>query len=100
MPEWLQTSLANGADPSPAILAWRIGTALLLGGVVAAIYRWARRGESIQPTFLTTLVLLAGVIAMATQVIGDNVGAHSASCAPSPWSGSAPWSRTPRTPPS
>jgi hypothetical protein len=73
MPDWLQTSLANGGDPSPAILAWRIGTALLLGGVVAAIYRWARRGESIQPTFLTTLVLLAGVIAMATQVIGDNV---------------------------
>jgi Domain of unknown function (DUF4956) len=73
MPDWLQTSLANGADPSPAVLAWRIGTALVLGGVVAAIYRWARRGESIQPTFLTTLVLLAGVIAMATQVIGDNV---------------------------
>ena len=37
------------------------------------IYRWARRGEAVQPTFLTTLVLLATVIAMATQVIGDNV---------------------------
>ncbi len=73
MPEWLQTSLANGADPSPAILAWRIGMALVLGGLVAMIYRWARRGEAVQPTFLTTLVLLSAVIAMVTQVVGDNV---------------------------
>ena len=49
MPDWLQTSLANGADPSPAILAWRIGAALLLGGMVAAIYRWARRGAPSSP---------------------------------------------------
>jgi len=55
------------------VLAWRIGMAVILGVAVAAIYRWARRGEAIQPTFLTTLVLLAAVIAMATQVIGDNV---------------------------
>ncbi len=73
MPEWLQTSLANGADPSPAILAWRIGMAMVLGGLVAMIYRWARRGEAVQPTFLTTLVLLSAVIAMVTQVVGDNV---------------------------
>jgi hypothetical protein len=73
MPEWLHTSLANGQDPSLAVLAWRIGMALVLGGVVAGIYRWARRGEAVTPTFLTTLVLLSAVIAMATQVIGDNV---------------------------
>jgi hypothetical protein len=73
MPDWLQTSMANGSDPSPGILSWRIGIALLLGAAVAGIYRWARRGETVQNTFLTTLVLLATVIAMATQVIGDNV---------------------------
>jgi hypothetical protein len=73
MPDWLQTSLANGSDPSPGILGWRIGIALLLGAAVAGIYRWARRGEAVQATFLTTLILLATVIAMATQVIGDNV---------------------------
>jgi hypothetical protein len=73
MPEWLNTSLANGSDPSLVVLAWRIGMATVLGATVAVIYRWARRGEAIQPTFLTTLVLLATVIAMATQVIGDNV---------------------------
>ena len=73
MPEWLHTSLANGSDPSLTVLAWRIGMAMVLGAAVAGIYRWARRGEAVQPTFLTTLVLLATVIAMATQVIGDNV---------------------------
>jgi hypothetical protein len=73
MPEWLHTSLANGSDPSLTVLTWRIGMAMVLGGIVAAIYRWARRGEAVQASFLTTLVLLATVIAMATQVIGDNV---------------------------
>jgi Domain of unknown function (DUF4956) len=73
MPEWLHDSLANGSDPSLGVLAWRIGMAMVLGAAVAAIYRWARRGEAVQPTFLTTLILLATVIAMATQVIGDNV---------------------------
>ncbi len=73
MPDWLHTSLANGADPSLAVLGWRIGMAMVLGGMVAGIYRWARRGQAVQPTFLTTLILLATVIAMATQVIGDNV---------------------------
>jgi hypothetical protein len=73
MPEWLHTSLANGLDPTPVILVWRIGMALVLGAAVALIYRWARRGEAVRWTFVTTLVLLATVIAMATQVIGDNV---------------------------
>jgi hypothetical protein len=73
MPDWLQTSLANGSDPSLGILGWRIGVALILGAAVAGLYRWARRGETVQATFLTTLILLATVIAMATQVIGDNV---------------------------
>ena len=73
MPDWLKTSLSSGADPSPSLLAWRIGVALALGLAVAGLYRWARRGEAIQATFLTTLVLLAALIAMATQIIGDNV---------------------------
>jgi len=58
---------------TPLSVAWRIGVALVLGVVVAGLYRWARRGEEIQPTFLTTLVLLATLIAMATQIIGDNI---------------------------
>lgn len=49
------------------------GPALLLGIAVVGVYRWARRGEAVQATFLTTLVLLSGLIAIATQIIGDNI---------------------------
>ncbi|MDB5351013.1 MAG: hypothetical protein JWN86_2260 [Planctomycetota bacterium] len=73
MPSWLSTSLSSNVDLSPGMLAWRIGAALVLGGCVVGLYRWARRGETVPPTFSATLVLLAGLIAMATQVIGDNV---------------------------
>ncbi len=73
MPDWLTTSLSGSHTTPPALIVWHIGTALILGLAVAGLYRWARRGEAVQATFLTTLVLLAAVIAMATQVIGDNV---------------------------
>ena len=52
--------------------------AMALGAGMTVLYRWAwQDGETVQPTFLTTLVLLATVIAMATQVIGDNVARAS-----------------------
>src|SRR3954469_5585991 len=73
MPGWFHTILSSNSEATPMALGGRIGAAFLLGVAVAAIYRWARRGESVQATFLTTLVLLAGLIAMATQIIGDNV---------------------------
>jgi hypothetical protein len=73
MDEWLSTSLSSGPALPPGLLAGRIGLALVLGVVVAGLYRWARRGEVVQRTFVTTLVLLAPLIAMATQIIGDNV---------------------------
>jgi hypothetical protein len=73
MSEWLYTLMADESPPTPGILAWRIGSALALGVAVTGVYRWARRGEPIQATFVTTLVLLAALIAMVTQVIGDNV---------------------------
>ena len=73
MPEWLSVSLASNTTASAGLLAWRIGAALALGGAVAGLYRWSRRGESIPPTFATTLILLSALIAMATQVIGDNI---------------------------
>jgi hypothetical protein len=73
MPDWLQTSLPSGPDSAPALLAWRIGVALLLGVAVAGLYRWARRGEVIHTSLPVTLILLSTVIAMATQIIGDNI---------------------------
>jgi hypothetical protein len=51
----------------------RTSIALALGGLVAAIYLWARRGQTHAPTFVRTLILLAALIAVATQVIGDNI---------------------------
>ena len=59
MPDWLTTPPSGVPNPSLLLLGWRIGAALGLGLAVAGLYRWARRGEAIQPTFLTTLVLLA-----------------------------------------
>jgi hypothetical protein len=47
--------------------------ALVLGGVVALIYRLSRKGAEISSSFPVTLVLLSILIAMVTQVIGDNI---------------------------
>lgn len=75
MPTRFWSSLANGTNVWSAqlTLGRKIGVAFLLGVAVAGIYRWARRGENVKSTFLTTLILLATLIAMATQIIGDNV---------------------------
>ncbi len=73
MPDWLTESLSSSQTNPPIVIVWHIGTALMLGLAVAGLYRWAHRGEAVQATFVTTLVLLAAVIAMATQVIGNNV---------------------------
>ena len=51
----------------------RLLLAAVLGGVVAWIYRRTRKGAEISSSFPVTLVLLAILIAMVTQVIGDNV---------------------------
>lgn len=76
MPSWLSTSLSGNLDLTLAqvgLLAWRIGAALVLGVAVAALYRWAKRGETTPSTFSVTLILLSGLIAITTSVIGDNL---------------------------
>jgi hypothetical protein len=73
MPEWLTGVPSRDPNVSLVILSWRIGMALVLGIAVAGIYRWARRGEVTPVTFVPTLILLATLIAMATQIIGDNI---------------------------
>jgi hypothetical protein len=73
MPSWLETSLNRiPLEASVQTLVWRIGMALVLGVVVAALYGWARREQIVASTFLATLVMLSTLMAMATQVIGDN----------------------------
>src|SRR5207253_3672573 len=47
--------------------------ALALGCLVAWIYRRTRQGNEVAASFPVTLVLLSVLIAMVTQVIGDNV---------------------------
>jgi hypothetical protein len=54
-------------------VAVRLIAAVLLGVCVAGIYRMTRNREDVAPTFPVTLVLLSALIAMVTQVIGDNV---------------------------
>ena len=71
MPDFFRTVITAG--PPPLEIAVRLATALLLGGIVSGIYRVTRPAGEVVPSFTTTLVLLAVLIAMVTQVIGDNV---------------------------
>jgi len=73
MPEFLTAPFTGGPNVAPAQVFVRLVVALLFGGVVALIYRRTRPRVAASPSFSTTLVLLAVLIAMVTQVIGDNV---------------------------
>jgi len=73
MPEWLQQSFHDPAAGSLTTLVWRTVAAFLMGCIVAGIYRITHREEPIAPSFPRTLVLLAILIAMVTQVIGGNI---------------------------
>lgn len=73
MSEFLKSAWADGPAVSPLDVLGRLLVAMMLGGVVAWVYRHTRRGAAISASFPVTLVLLAILIAMVTQVIGDNV---------------------------
>ena len=68
--------LAGVFEPSPDIgvaVLLRLVLAMLLGGVVTLVYRFTRAADETAHSFTVTLVLLSILIAMVTQVIGDNV---------------------------
>ena len=72
MPEFL----TRAASQVPLIgmdVFVRLVIAMLLGGAVTLVYRFTRPADEIAPSFTVTLVLLSILIAMVTQVIGDNV---------------------------
>jgi hypothetical protein len=74
MPDWLNQAFSDGGDASLGALWMRLIVAFGLGLAVAGIYaRTHRRDATFQPGFITTLVLLAILIAVVTQVIGGNV---------------------------
>lgn len=71
MPEFLTTPFVSATPISQVDVFTRLLIAVALGGVVAWVYRKSR-AEYIA-SFPATLVLLAVLIAMVTQVIGDSV---------------------------
>lgn len=73
MSELLRDSLLDFQAPPPLVVLLRLVVALALGGVVAFVYRRSRPTLDVAPSFTSTLVLLCILIAMVTQVIGDNV---------------------------
>lgn len=73
MPDFLTSAFQSSAPISPLAVLLRLATALALGGVVSLIYRRTRAAAAAGGSFPGTLVLLAVLIAMVTQVIGDNV---------------------------
>lgn len=73
MPDFLTKALAETQAVDPVIILVRLVAAFVLGCVVAWIYARTTRGEDGAASLPTTLVLLCVMIAMVTQVIGDNV---------------------------
>ena len=73
MPDFLKAPFINGPAISPLEVLVRLLLALALGTLVAWVYRRTRKGAEISASFPVTLVLLSILIAMVTQVIGDNV---------------------------
>jgi hypothetical protein len=69
----LKTALAAGPAIDPVDVGVRLVAALVLGLLVAWVYRRTRAETDVAASFPGTLVLLAVLIAMVTQVIGDNV---------------------------
>jgi uncharacterized membrane protein YhiD involved in acid resistance len=72
MPDFLAAPVEQ-IMPAPLVVLARLLVALLFGWIVAAIYRRTRAAAEVVQSFRVTLVLLAVLIAMVTQVIGDNV---------------------------
>ena len=73
MPEFLRDAVLDFQAPAPIVVFVRLLAALVLGAVVALVYRGTRPASEVTPSFTATLVLLSILIAMVTQVIGDNV---------------------------
>ena len=69
MPDFFGAAAVT-ADPV-GVIVFRLIVAMLFGVVVAFVYRRSRRVPA--GSFTTTLLLLSILIAMVTQVIGDNV---------------------------
>ena len=73
MPEFLRTSLLGNTPVHWLDGVIRLGTAAILGFGVTWLYRVTRPKAHVTKSFAVTLVLLSVLIAMVTQIIGQNV---------------------------
>ncbi len=73
MLDFLTAPFANGPQVSPFELLMRLLAALAFGWIIAQVYKKTRTNPDLSPSFPGTLILLCVLIAMVTQVIGDNV---------------------------
>jgi hypothetical protein len=73
MPDFLNTAFAPGAAVAPLDILTRFVAALVCGFLIAWLHRSTRQKTERSASFFSTLVLLSVLIAMVTQVIGDNV---------------------------
>lgn len=71
--EQLRDALVVTPAAPPVTVLVRLLVAMLFGLLVVRVYRLTRPASETAPSFSATLVLLAILIAMVTQVIGDNV---------------------------
>ncbi|QDT05389.1 hypothetical protein K227x_37890 [Rubripirellula lacrimiformis] len=71
MPEWI-TSVSTEVDADLPTLATRLTLAWLCGWIVSFIARYKKPHDN-SDNFTLTLVLMSILIAMATQIIGDNI---------------------------
>ena len=73
MPEFLKSPFVDAPSIAPLDVLVRLLVAFALGALVAWIYRATRKSAEMSASFPVTLVLLSILIAMVTQVIGDNI---------------------------
>lgn len=74
MPEWLQGVTISPTPVHAGTMAVRIAISLVLGLAVAGVYRMTHGGRSRDAgTLAATIVLLAGLLAMVSMVIGESV---------------------------
>jgi len=73
MPDIFLAPFSDGPSTTPWMVFVRLLVALLLGVIVAWIYLRTTKNRELGSSFPITLVLLSILIAMVTQVIGDNV---------------------------
>jgi len=73
VPDWLQSPFKSDVDLSITLLIVRQSAALLMGCLIALIYRLTSSPAPHSRGLMATLVLLTVLIGMVTSVIGDNI---------------------------